>query len=151
MREILFQATYQGLLMSGVAIVAFNRSVALLGAGAASAMIALLPATASILAIPVLSEVPTPAESAAILVIAVGVLLAARPRPSPSPQPTPPREGKAHDPLLLPPDTEPREDRALLGVSGPHLRGDPRRHQQGRAAHACLPLHQPERQGAGDC
>jgi drug/metabolite transporter (DMT)-like permease len=151
MREILFQATYQGLLMSGVAIVAFNRSVALLGAGAASAMIALLPATASILAIPVLGEVPMPAESAAILVIAVGVLLVANPRPSLSPRATSPREGKAHDPLLLPPDTEPREDRALPGGSGPRLRGDPRRHQQGRAAHACLPLHQSERQGARDC
>ena len=30
------------------------------------------------------------------------------------------------------------------------LRGGPRRHQQGRAAHARLPRDQPERQGAGD-
>jgi drug/metabolite transporter (DMT)-like permease len=150
-REIALQAVYQGLLMSGVAIVAYNRSVALLGAGAATAIIALLPAVASVLAIPVLGEVPTPAECAAIVAIAVGVLFAAKPVPSLLPRATPPREGKAHDPLLFSPDTEPREDRALPGGSGPRLRGDPRRHQQGRAAHACLPLHQPERQGAGDC
>ena len=151
MSEIVLQAAYQGMLMSGVAIVTFNRSVALLGAGAATAIIALLPAVASILAIPVLGEVPTPAESAAIAAIAIGVLFAARTGPSLAPRATPTREGKAHDPLLFPPDTEPREDRALPGRSGPRLRGDRRRHEQGRAAHACLPRHQPERQGAGDC
>jgi drug/metabolite transporter (DMT)-like permease len=79
--EILLQAVYQGLLMSGVAIVTFNRSVALLGPVAATAMIALLPCVASLLAIPVLGEVPGLAEAAAIAVIVAGVLLAARPAP----------------------------------------------------------------------
>lgn len=77
--EIALQAFYQGGLMSGVAIVTFNRSVALLGAGAATAIIALLPAVASLLAIPMLGEIPTPIEGVAIAVIATGVLLAARP------------------------------------------------------------------------
>jgi drug/metabolite transporter (DMT)-like permease len=77
--EIALQALYQGVLMSGVALVAFNRSVALLGAGAATAIIALLPGVVSVLAIPILGEVPTPNEGVAIAVIVAGVLLAASP------------------------------------------------------------------------
>lgn len=79
--EIALQAGYQGVLMSGVAIVTFNRAVSLLGAVAAAAIIALVPAVASILAIPVLGEIPTPVEGGAIAVIVAGVLLAARPKP----------------------------------------------------------------------
>ena len=48
---------------------------------AATAIIALLPVVASLLAIPVLGEVPLPAQWAAIVVIGMGVCLAAR-RPS---------------------------------------------------------------------
>jgi drug/metabolite transporter (DMT)-like permease len=80
--EVVLQSMYQGMLMSGGAIVAFNRSVALLGTSAATAIIALLPGVTCILAIPVLGEVPTLAESAAIAAIALGVLFAARPTPS---------------------------------------------------------------------
>jgi drug/metabolite transporter (DMT)-like permease len=83
--EVLLQGFYQGVLMSGVALATFNRSVALLGPSAATAMIALLPAVASMLAIPVLGEWPSPAEGAAIAVIIGGVLLAARPVPPPEP------------------------------------------------------------------
>ena len=85
--EIALQAFYQGVLMSGVALVTFNRAVSLLGSTAATAIIALLPAVATLLAIPVLGEVPTPVQTVAIAVIVVGVLLAARPtlarRPAP--------------------------------------------------------------------
>lgn len=63
-------------LMSGVAIVAFNRAVHLLGPIAATAVIALIPAVASMLAIPFLGEVPTPAGAVALAIIVVGVLLA---------------------------------------------------------------------------
>lgn len=77
-REIALQALYQGVLMSGVAIVTFNRAVTLLGAGAATAIIALIPATASLLAVPVLGEAPSPAGWGAIAVIVLGVLLASR-------------------------------------------------------------------------
>src|SRR3546814_13245263 len=42
-REIVFQFVYQGVLMSGVALFAYNRAVAVLGAGAAAAMRALVP------------------------------------------------------------------------------------------------------------
>jgi len=48
---------------------------------AATAIIALLPVVASLLAIPILGEVPLPAQWVAIIVIGMGVCLAAR-RPS---------------------------------------------------------------------
>lgn len=76
--EIGVQAFYQGVLMSGVAIVAFNRSVALLGPSAATAIIALIPVVAALAAIPILDEVPTRGECLALAVVVGGVLLAAR-------------------------------------------------------------------------
>jgi drug/metabolite transporter (DMT)-like permease len=54
--EIVLQVVYQGVLMSGVAIVTFNRAVSQLGPAAATAIIALLPAVAAMLAIPVLGR-----------------------------------------------------------------------------------------------
>lgn len=77
--ELGLQAVYQGVLMSGVAIVSFNRSIALLGPPAATAIIALIPVVASLAAIPVLGELPSPAECVALAVVVGGVLLAARP------------------------------------------------------------------------
>lgn len=85
--EIALQAFYQGVLMSGVALIAFNRAVSLLGAAAATAVIALLPAVASILAIPVLGETPSLAEGLSILVIVLGVLVASFRSSSNVPQP----------------------------------------------------------------
>jgi drug/metabolite transporter (DMT)-like permease len=80
-QELLLQGIYQGGLMSAVAIVTFNRAVAQLGPGAATAVIALIPAVSSLIAIPVLGEVPGPLAAMAIAVIICGVVLAARPRP----------------------------------------------------------------------
>lgn len=77
--ELGLQAVYQGVLMSGVAIVSFNRSVALLGPSAATAIIALIPVVASLAAIPVLGELPSVGEWVALAVVVGGVLLAARP------------------------------------------------------------------------
>ncbi|WP_313461238.1 DMT family transporter [Achromobacter sp.] len=78
--EIGLQAFYQGVLMSGVAIVSFNRSVALLGPSAATAIIALIPAVAALAAIPVLGELPSWEEGVALLAVVGGVLMAARPK-----------------------------------------------------------------------
>jgi drug/metabolite transporter (DMT)-like permease len=77
--EIGLQAVYQGVLMSGIAIVSFNRSVALLGPSAATAIIALIPVVASLVAIPVLGELPSRGECIALAAVVGGVLLAARP------------------------------------------------------------------------
>lgn len=81
-QEIVFQLVYQGVLMSGVALFAYNRAVALLGAGAAAAMMALVPVLATLLAVPVLGEVPSFLGIVAIIVIALGVAIAAK-RPLP--------------------------------------------------------------------
>lgn len=80
-REIAFQLVYQGVLMSGVALFAYNRAVALLGAGVAAATMALIPVLATLLAVPVLGEVPSLLGVVAIIVIACGVAVVAR-RPS---------------------------------------------------------------------
>jgi drug/metabolite transporter (DMT)-like permease len=75
--ELLFQSVYQGLLMSVVAVFAFNRAVASLGPRAAAAVIALVPVTVTVLAIPFLDEFPSASSSVIITVIAAGVMLAA--------------------------------------------------------------------------
>lgn len=80
--EIVLQAVYQGVLVSGLAIVTFNRAVSLLGSGAATAIIAILPAVASTLAVPVLGETPAVGEWLSMALIALGVLLASRPSPA---------------------------------------------------------------------
>ncbi|MCK1741320.1 DMT family transporter [Bradyrhizobium sp. 139] len=75
--ELAFQSLYQGIMMSVVAIYAFNRAVASLGARAASAIIALVPVTSTALAVPVLDEWPPLISAVAICVIALGVIFAA--------------------------------------------------------------------------
>ena len=75
--ELAFQAVYQGALMSVVAILAFNRAVALLGPAAAAAMTALIPAVATGMGQAVLGEAPSAAGWLAIVLIAAGVVLAA--------------------------------------------------------------------------
>lgn len=77
--EIALQAAYQGVLMSCVALVSFNRAVFLLGSVAATVIIALLPAVAALLAIPVLGETPSLSECASIAIIVLGVLLVSKP------------------------------------------------------------------------
>jgi drug/metabolite transporter (DMT)-like permease len=73
--ELVFQSIYQGIIMSVVALFAFNRAVVLLGPRAAAVISALVPVTTTLLAIPVLDEWPS--SAAAICVIAMGVGLAA--------------------------------------------------------------------------
>ena len=77
--ELLVQGVYQGVLMSAVGIVTFNRAAVLLGPTGATSVVALLPAVAAALAVPVLGEVPGLLQALSITVIAGGVLLAARP------------------------------------------------------------------------
>jgi drug/metabolite transporter (DMT)-like permease len=75
--ELLFQSIYQGVIMSVVALFAFNRAVVLLGPRAAAVIIALVPVTAPLLAIPVLGEWPSWPSATAICIIALGGGLAA--------------------------------------------------------------------------
>jgi drug/metabolite transporter (DMT)-like permease len=76
--ELLWQAGYQGFMMSVVANFAFNRAISLLGSAAATAVIALIPIAATVLAIPVLGEFPSALTAGAVGAIALGVFWAAR-------------------------------------------------------------------------
>ena len=75
--ELVFQSIYQGIMMSVVALFAFNRAVVLLGSRAAAVIVALVPVMATLLAIPVLGEWPSWPSAAAICIIALGGALAA--------------------------------------------------------------------------
>lgn len=82
-QEVALQAFYQGGLVSGLSIIAYNRAIALIGPGAAASVVSLVPVMATLLAIPILNEWPTPLTTAAVAAIVAGVLLAARtPRPA---------------------------------------------------------------------
>ena len=74
--ELVWQGLYQGVLTGVVSLALFGRAVALLGASAAGAFIALGPVIAALLAIPVLDEWPTTEDWIGIAVISVGVYLA---------------------------------------------------------------------------
>jgi drug/metabolite transporter (DMT)-like permease len=76
--EVALQALYQGVLVSGVSIIAYNRAIALIGPGAAASVVSLVPVVATLLAIPILGEWPTPLTTAAVAAIVAGVLLTVR-------------------------------------------------------------------------
>lgn len=76
--EVALQALYQGVLVSGVAVIAYNRAIALIGPGAAASVVSLVPVAATLLGIPILGEWPTPLATAAVMAIVAGVLLAVR-------------------------------------------------------------------------
>lgn len=76
LRELAFQALFQGVVVSILALFFFGKGITLLGASAGAAFSALTPALAALLAIPILGEVPTPKDWFAILAVSVGVFLA---------------------------------------------------------------------------
>lgn len=71
-----FQAVYQGIINSIFALVCYNRAVKLLGAAASSAFLPLIPVLASLMAIPILGEIPSMLEWTGIGLAAIGVLMA---------------------------------------------------------------------------
>lgn len=72
---VALQAIVQGILTAIVALVLYGRIVALLGATAGAAFVALTPATTALLGIPVLGEWPSTIDWVAIALISVGVYL----------------------------------------------------------------------------
>lgn len=70
------QVLAQGLGAGLVAVLAFSRAAALLGSGRAAFFGALVPGAASLLAIPVLGEVPTTLQVLGIVAVVSGLLLA---------------------------------------------------------------------------
>lgn len=73
---LIAQVLAQGLGAGLVAVLAFSRAVALLGPGRAAFFGALVPGAASMLAIPVLGEVPTPLQYMGIGAVVFGLLIA---------------------------------------------------------------------------
>lgn len=78
--ELLFQAAYQGLLAGILMYYAFNRAVALLGGATAAVFVGLVPALATLLAIPVLGEIPSGSDFAGIIAVTLGAIWATRPQ-----------------------------------------------------------------------
>jgi drug/metabolite transporter (DMT)-like permease len=75
-QTLIVQTLYQGPLTGIVALLAYTRAIAILGAARAAAFTALLPLTTLLLAIPVLGERPSLGDTAGAVLAAVGVLLA---------------------------------------------------------------------------
>jgi drug/metabolite transporter (DMT)-like permease len=72
--QVLAQATLQGLLSGVVAVILYGIAIRSLGVAGGSAFIALVPATAALLAIPMLGEYPTGTDAIAMAITAMGVL-----------------------------------------------------------------------------
>lgn len=70
------QVLAQGLGAGLVAVLAYSRAAALLGSGRAAFFGALVPGAASLLAIPVLAEVPTTLQVVGIVAVVTGLLIA---------------------------------------------------------------------------
>jgi len=79
--ELLWQTLWQGVLIGCISLVALNRAIEHLGAERSSALVAFVPALSALLALFFLGEVPSVAETAAILAISAGVTVAATPAP----------------------------------------------------------------------
>lgn len=73
---VALQAVAQGLGAGLVAMLAYSRAAALLGAGRAAFFGALVPGAASLLAVPVLHEVPSTLQVAGIVAVVCGLLVA---------------------------------------------------------------------------
>jgi drug/metabolite transporter (DMT)-like permease len=73
--DVALQAIVQGVLTAIVALMLYGRMVAILGATAGAAFVALTPATTALLGIPVLGEWPSAIDWIAITVISAGVYL----------------------------------------------------------------------------
>ncbi|MBY6241696.1 DMT family transporter [Methylosinus sp. Sm6] len=76
LHDVLFQTLFQGVLVSIVALYFFGKAIELLGASAGAAFAALTPPMAALLAVPILGEIPSLVEQAALLCVSLGVYLA---------------------------------------------------------------------------
>ncbi len=70
------QLIYQGIIVSFVALMAYNQAIAYIGPSRASAFAALIPATTTLLAMPILGEVPTDHDVVFVAALSLGVLFA---------------------------------------------------------------------------
>lgn len=75
MSAIVIQTIYQGIFVSFVSLFAFARAVSILGASLGASFASLVPALAMLAAIPLLGEVPKPADYLGIAAVTLGVFL----------------------------------------------------------------------------
>jgi drug/metabolite transporter (DMT)-like permease len=75
-QDVLVQTFVQGFLSGVIAIVAYNSAIASLGPSRAAAFVALVPALAALIAIPVLGEWPDLFSIVGVVATGVGVMLA---------------------------------------------------------------------------
>jgi drug/metabolite transporter (DMT)-like permease len=75
-RDVTVQALVQGLLSGVIAVIAYNFAIGRLGASRGAAFVALVPALAALIAIPVLGEWPDLASTIGVVATGVGVALA---------------------------------------------------------------------------
>ncbi len=84
---LLMQAAWQGVLSSVVAIIFFNKGVAILGAARAGVVNAFVPVVATVMAFLILAEVPTAMEQIGLLIIlsGIGVIMLMKAKPAAAP------------------------------------------------------------------
>ncbi len=84
---LVMQAAWQGVLSAVIAIIFFNKGVAILGAARAGVVNAFIPVVATVMAFIVLSEVPTMMEQTGLLFIlsGIGVIMLLKSKPAPAP------------------------------------------------------------------
>lgn len=97
--ELFWQILWQGVLVGCVALIALNHAISRLGAERSSALVALVPVLAALLAFLFLGEVPSAVEIAAFVAISAGVSIGAAagkivPMPAARPLPAPLRSAR---------------------------------------------------------
>ncbi len=80
--ELSVQIFYQGFLVGIVAVLIFTGGIHILGPTKIALFIALVPVVGSLLAIPILGEIPSGLETLGIVVVVIGVLVAMGLRPN---------------------------------------------------------------------
>ena len=73
--EFVFQAVFQGVIVTILSLVLYARAIALIGAAAAAAFGALVPGLTALIAIPLLGEWPTRIDWLAMALVSAGVYL----------------------------------------------------------------------------
>lgn len=95
---LLAQVLVQGVLSGVIAVIAFTRAVALLGASSASIFPAMVPAVAVLLGIPLTGEFPDLPQAIGLLVVSLGLLVAlGLIHPTLTQPPSKPNPGDLHD------------------------------------------------------
>lgn len=75
-KDSLLQIIYQGVIVSFVALVCYNRAMVLMGPSRTAAFAALIPLLATLMGIPLLGEYPRQSDILFVLLLSGGVLLA---------------------------------------------------------------------------